>query len=221
MSEKENSNCLEGMRCPKCKSLGPFIIETLKQFLVSDEGTEDVGSDTHWDGDSYCRCQECDTDGKVWDFTENKDGKTETAPTGETIRPNVVTLTDQELAQCLAALRHWQKTQCPVDTHTLNAIKEEWEHFEDEGIDPMNMEAIDALCERFNLGPLPGSAPSYEQLSEFAGQVARMTKDGESYHVDGLDDDMEFEMSGDDAYATVHSLISSARAILKFKGGKE
>ncbi len=73
-SMNQNSNCLQGMACPKCGSLQPFVIEANKQFLVYDTGTEDMCSDTHWNKKSYCRCQECDFDGKVQDFQITNQG---------------------------------------------------------------------------------------------------------------------------------------------------
>jgi len=63
-----NTNCLAGMRCPTCKSEGPFRITGTASFLVSDDGT-DEGSDIEWDGSSICACGECDTVKTVCDFT--------------------------------------------------------------------------------------------------------------------------------------------------------
>ena len=62
-----NSNCLEGMACPKCKSEEPFRIEMKSMIKIYDEGT-DHHEDTEWDENSYCECCECDYHGKVKDF---------------------------------------------------------------------------------------------------------------------------------------------------------
>jgi hypothetical protein len=64
-----NTNCLQGMQCPKCKSLEPFAIEVTTTFSVSDEGTGDQLGDTHWDNDSYCECCQCVFIGTVKDFS--------------------------------------------------------------------------------------------------------------------------------------------------------
>jgi hypothetical protein len=73
-----NTNCLQGMQCPKCKSLEPFAIEVTTTFRVFDEGTEDQIGDTNWDEDSYCECCECCEcvfTGTVKDFTVMADAK--------------------------------------------------------------------------------------------------------------------------------------------------
>ena len=38
---RENTNCLEGMRCPVCGSLGPYMIDGTATFEVSDEGSSE------------------------------------------------------------------------------------------------------------------------------------------------------------------------------------
>lgn len=62
-----NDNCLKGLRCPKCGSLGPFSIGTYSSAIVHDDGIAET-SDHDWDKDSPCTCQACDKDGKVADF---------------------------------------------------------------------------------------------------------------------------------------------------------
>lgn len=71
-----NSNCLEGMRCPKCGSEGPFRIEVRVMAMVHDDGTDLLDGDTEWDKDSSCVCGEskCEHFGTVEEFTS--------APTG-------------------------------------------------------------------------------------------------------------------------------------------
>lgn len=64
-----NTNCLAGMKCPKCDSLEPFSIVCKIGCLVYDDGTDlDHSWDTEWDADSYCRCHECEFEGIVHDF---------------------------------------------------------------------------------------------------------------------------------------------------------
>lgn len=65
-----NKNCLKGMRCPECGSYGPFLIEAKVTILIYDDGTEDDGTDTEWEDDSYCHCPECNHAGDVKEFTE-------------------------------------------------------------------------------------------------------------------------------------------------------
>lgn len=62
-----NHNCLEGYRCPDCKSEGPFSIRASATFVVSDDGTDSY-SDVEWNGDDSCRCMQCQWSGEVSDF---------------------------------------------------------------------------------------------------------------------------------------------------------
>jgi hypothetical protein len=62
-----NENCLAGMRCPECKSDGPFQIAGTATFLVFDDGTDDY-FDPEWDAESACQCRECKHIGTVKDF---------------------------------------------------------------------------------------------------------------------------------------------------------
>lgn len=66
---KRNDNCLQGMRCPKCKSLGPFHILTFAMARVFDDGIESTGAH-EWDEASFCACEECGHSGDVHDFSE-------------------------------------------------------------------------------------------------------------------------------------------------------
>lgn len=63
----ENTNCLEGMRCPKCKKVGKMKIAVIAIALVSDEGTE-AFYDSEWNDDSFCQCDECYLCGIVKEF---------------------------------------------------------------------------------------------------------------------------------------------------------
>ena len=62
-----NTNILEGMQCPACKSDGPFKIQAKSMFTVYDDGTDDYG-DVDWYDDSYCMCSDCDHSATVKDF---------------------------------------------------------------------------------------------------------------------------------------------------------
>ena len=64
-----NTNNLEDMACPKCKSHGPFTICAEIFVTVTDNSVEDYG-DTDWEPESYCRCQACDHSATVDDFIE-------------------------------------------------------------------------------------------------------------------------------------------------------
>lgn len=68
-----NVNCLEGMRCPKCNSFGPFTIAATVLVDVTDEGTEDCGGDYEWNTDAACVCKGCDHTGTIATFTEARD----------------------------------------------------------------------------------------------------------------------------------------------------
>jgi len=65
-----NENCLEGMRCPRCGSYGPFRIGVRMTLLVHDDGTEVQSTDVEWDEESFCACTECSMRGIVRDFYE-------------------------------------------------------------------------------------------------------------------------------------------------------
>lgn len=63
-----NTNCLEGMGCPECKSEGPFLITVIKTVRMRDEGSEDISGDEEWDNDSWCICDECNHGSTVGSF---------------------------------------------------------------------------------------------------------------------------------------------------------
>ena len=65
-----NTNCLEGIQCPECKSEGPFVIEVSATVLMSDDGWDEHVSDPTWEDTAYCRCDDCDYVGKVADFKQ-------------------------------------------------------------------------------------------------------------------------------------------------------
>ena len=64
-----NSNCLDGMRCPKCKSEGPFKIEVSALAVVHDDGTESY-EQAEWEDTSPCICVECRHHSTVKHFTK-------------------------------------------------------------------------------------------------------------------------------------------------------
>lgn len=67
MEKTKNENCLEGMRCPKCKSIEPFNIRVTCTSKVYDNGTEEE-YDFEWGPSSKCACDNCGHAGKVKDF---------------------------------------------------------------------------------------------------------------------------------------------------------
>ena len=55
-----NENCLEGKKCPKCSSYGPFEVHIDTYMEVHDDGTEiDKCADVNWEDDSHTRCLNC------------------------------------------------------------------------------------------------------------------------------------------------------------------
>jgi hypothetical protein len=113
-----NTNCLEGIACPKCGADDRFYIEATVELLVCDDGTEDEGGDHTWSDDAPCRCGECDHHGRVRDFTvENQTGKGG-APSNldraawadeaiRTFRERTGCDHEDALADLLADLMHW------------------------------------------------------------------------------------------------------------------
>lgn len=66
-----NTNCLEGLKCPGCGSLGPFdIVLGSARAIVHDDGIEET-AEHDWNSNSPIRCRRCD-DGwcEVGDFRE-------------------------------------------------------------------------------------------------------------------------------------------------------
>jgi len=64
---EENTNCLAGMKCPKCGYTRSFHIGCSTIAEVLDSGVEDHGN-MEWDAESYCLCGGCDFEGEVKDF---------------------------------------------------------------------------------------------------------------------------------------------------------
>jgi hypothetical protein len=65
----KNTNCLEGVKCPKCGQEDLFKIGASVIVDVSDDGTEDQGGDYESDQAAFCQCCECDHAGQLADFT--------------------------------------------------------------------------------------------------------------------------------------------------------
>lgn len=63
-----NTNCLEGMKCPKCGQGDEFKITIEQTMLLADTGVIDVYGDHEYDGNSFCRCPACDYRGWASDF---------------------------------------------------------------------------------------------------------------------------------------------------------
>lgn len=102
-----NTNCLEGVKCPKCGQEDLFKIAAHVICEVSDDGTEDHLGDHEWDQQSFCQCCECDHAGKLADFTIEEWGK-EKEPRG----PDLLTA-----AQAL--LTQWEKGNLSQAMQTL------------------------------------------------------------------------------------------------------
>jgi hypothetical protein len=67
-----NTNCLEGLQCPKCKSYGPFDIEVVSTARIHDDGVEEyTGAD--FDEGSVCVCVNCKFVGGVTDLRVEDD----------------------------------------------------------------------------------------------------------------------------------------------------
>ena len=68
----KNTNCLRGMKCPKCGQEDSLEIEATCIFTVTDDGTEDGGYWVDWEDTNYCECPDCGHSGAVADFTIEK-----------------------------------------------------------------------------------------------------------------------------------------------------
>lgn len=68
----ENTNCLKGIRCPKCGQTDKFEIAIRAMAIVTDDGAE-VHGDMEWDDDSTCICVECDHHTPLFYFKTNEE----------------------------------------------------------------------------------------------------------------------------------------------------
>jgi hypothetical protein len=64
-----NTNCLAGVRCPRCRQADHFHIESRVTCFVTDDGAE-PGGDLDWDAASYCICPECGHGGPLDAFRD-------------------------------------------------------------------------------------------------------------------------------------------------------
>lgn len=62
-----NTNCLKGVRCPRCGQNAKFSIIAIASFEVTDDGT-DAYESVEWDDYAHCRCWDCNYSGKVIQF---------------------------------------------------------------------------------------------------------------------------------------------------------
>lgn len=83
-------NCLEDIACPKCGQRDEFVVQALLHVGLRDEGTDAYSDstkhygDTDWGPNSFCRCPDCDYEGKVRNFThEGLDKLIDNAPCPE------------------------------------------------------------------------------------------------------------------------------------------
>jgi len=66
-----NINCLEGKRCPKCGSYGPFEVVVSMRVLLYDSGTGDAEDGSiDYDDDSPAACDLCKYEGRFGDFDD-------------------------------------------------------------------------------------------------------------------------------------------------------
>ena len=70
-----NSNCLQGVKCPKCGNEASFRIEASIICTVTDDGSEPTGDHHHWDENSYAHCQVCETEGTLAIFMTSLAGR--------------------------------------------------------------------------------------------------------------------------------------------------
>lgn len=65
----ENTNCLQGMKCPECGSLEPFDIVATTVVSMWDEGSEDAKG-FEWGDTNYCTCTSCEHHALVSEFQQ-------------------------------------------------------------------------------------------------------------------------------------------------------
>jgi len=75
-----NTNCLEGIACPKCGNDSRIYIEAKTLAVVMDDGAETFGH-MEWDGDSYTECPECGHRGTLAEFRIPPEQETTTTQT--------------------------------------------------------------------------------------------------------------------------------------------
>src|SRR5258708_37057548 len=63
-----NTNCLDGIKCPKCGNEDTFRIEVTTMATVTDDGAEVEHVDMDWDETSYAECAGCYKFGQLSHF---------------------------------------------------------------------------------------------------------------------------------------------------------
>lgn len=118
-----NTNCLEGLRCPRCGSLGPYGICGETIFFVTDEGVEDH-EDVTWDEASACQCYHCGCRGPLATFRT-----TSSAPEPKVHHASRLLLPDEVSALQAVVVyampqeqRHWQESGKPSD-HIYRSLR--------------------------------------------------------------------------------------------------
>jgi hypothetical protein len=139
MEKTENTNCLEGMQCPKCGSLEPFRLAVMQNVTMFDEGSTETTGDIEFDEKTFCMCMECDHEGTVGDFYIEK----ESVAALSIVAPHAIP--NRELSTILAALRYWQEEVVKDQT-----FGEYFDFFAEHS--PLTAEEIDTLCEQLNFG---------------------------------------------------------------------
>ena len=67
-----NENCLEGICCPKCGSIGPFRIACTAVCYLTDDGPTEDFTHVDYDENSMIRCEDCDCQKTMGEFTEQE-----------------------------------------------------------------------------------------------------------------------------------------------------
>ena len=66
-----NVNCLDGKRCPRCGSYGPFEVVVSMRVLLYDSGTDDADDGSvEYDDAAPAMCYECRYRGKFGEFND-------------------------------------------------------------------------------------------------------------------------------------------------------
>ncbi len=66
-AESKNTNCLEGVACPKCGQDDYMRVQGTAVFILTDDGTDDHAG-ACYDDDSWANCPECNFTGTLKDF---------------------------------------------------------------------------------------------------------------------------------------------------------
>ena len=69
-----NDHYLAGVKCPKCKSNGPFTLEVECLTTVTDDGLDKTMAINWWDNETCCLCADCGYSAKFGAF-KNKERK--------------------------------------------------------------------------------------------------------------------------------------------------